>query len=103
MTYFIMASSLFRPMHNHLKARGTRPPMSGIRQTGRLCLCAMLFTLAGCLIGPRYQNPPPFQAAEGAPAGYKEKPGGGAGWKVAQPDAAMLIGPWWKIFRDPQL
>ena len=73
----------------------------------RVCLCAMLATLAGCLIGPRYQVPAPTAAGiEGVPAGYKENPANfksGSGWKVAQPSDAMLRGQWWKIFRDPEL
>ncbi len=75
-----------------------------MRSPIRISICAMLTMLAGCLIGPRYRVPAPTAAGiEGVPAGYKETPRGGNGWKVAQPSDAMLRGPWWKIFRDPEL
>ena len=75
------------------------------QRTGRACLCAMLAGMSGCLIGPRYLTPAPTGSLEGMPAGYKESPGSkaGEGWRVAQPSDAMLRGPWWKIFRDPEL
>ena len=69
-------------------------------------LCGSLFLLSGCLIGPRYHIAFPFPHRQAMPSGYKENPANfkpGKGWKVAQPDAAMLIGKWWKIYRDPQL
>src|SRR5690349_14334767 len=57
--------------------------------------------LAGCTVGPRY-HPPVTQA----PPVYKESPTQfkeSEGWKVAQPQDAMLRGKWWEIFRDPEL
>src|SRR5580658_10018528 len=76
------------------------------RLTLRLGICAALSLLAGCLVGPRYHAAAPTGDSEPLPAGYKENPArfkGGDGWKVAQPSDAMLRGPWWKIFRDPEL
>src|SRR5215469_16993585 len=65
-----------------------------------LLLCAVL---TGCLPGPKYQKPSAPVAA--APA-YKESPANfqdAPGWKVAQPQDAMLRGKWWEIFNDPEL
>ena len=64
----------------------------------------MLCTLTGCLVGPKYQRP--VATTETLPAAYKESPTqfkGGQGWKVANPQDAMLRGPWWRIFKDPEL
>src|SRR6202011_6199890 len=74
------------------------------QRTGRICLCVMLSTLTGCLVGPKYQTP--VATAETPPAAYKESPTqfkDAAGWKVARPRDAMLRGPWWRIFKDPEL
>ena len=55
---------------------------------------------AGCTVGPDYHVPqtPP------APA-YKEvaEQGSGNGWKLAQPEDAILRGKWWELFGDPRL
>jgi NodT family efflux transporter outer membrane factor (OMF) lipoprotein len=67
-------------------------------------LCVMVCTLTGCLVGPRYQTP--LATAEALPAAYKERPTqskNAGGWKVASPQDAMLRGPWWRIFKDPEL
>src|SRR5262249_41798398 len=56
---------------------------------------------AGCNVGPKY-HPPVTQA----PPVYKESPTQfkeGEGWKVAQPQDAMLRGKWWEIFNEPEL
>ena len=58
----------------------------------------------GCLVGPKYQRP--VATTETLPSAYKESPTqfkGGQGWKVASPRDAMLRGPWWRIFKDPEL
>jgi len=74
------------------------------RRTVRVCLCVMLCSLTGCLVGPKYQTP--VATAEAPPAAYKETPTqfkeSGA-WRVARPQDAMLRGPWWRIFKDPEL
>jgi len=87
--YFTMESCLFRAMHNTF-----RQP---------ICLCAMLSILAGCMVGPKYRRP--AATAETPPASYKETPARfkDSVWKVAQPRDAMLRGPWWRIFGDPEL
>jgi NodT family efflux transporter outer membrane factor (OMF) lipoprotein len=68
----------------------------------RLCAAALLFTLSGCVVGPKYHPPQP-QAPSPA---YKESPGNSKddqGWTVAQPSDAKLRGKWWEIFNDPEL
>src|ERR1041384_6862588 len=50
--------------------------------------------LPSCMVGPNYVQP-----AVEAPAAYKEIDG----WKVAQPQDAVIRGTWWEMFNDPQL
>jgi len=73
------------------------------RQPMLLGTSTLLILLAGCVVGPKYHQPPPAQppAAE-----YKESPTQfkeGEGWTVAQPSDAMLRGKWWEVFNDPEL
>jgi len=70
--------------------------------TVRLCAAALLLTLSGCVVGPKYHPPAPSAPA---PA-YKESPTNSQeseGWTVAQPADAKLRGKWWEIFNDPEL
>ncbi len=84
-----------------------------------------LCLIAGCRVGPKYNVPP--TAAQTAPPAYKELPTAAdagpeiiktdisavnppvapapayEGWKIAQPQDAMLHGKWWEIFNDPDL
>ncbi|HEV2645765.1 MAG TPA: efflux transporter outer membrane subunit [Acidobacteriaceae bacterium] len=65
-------------------------------------LTAVLLT--GCRVGPKYNKPPAL--AQAPPAAYKESPTQFAdtdGWKVAQPQDAMLHGKWWEIYNDGEL
>jgi NodT family efflux transporter outer membrane factor (OMF) lipoprotein len=81
-----------------------RDSMNLLRSSTGISLCGILSLLTGCMVGPKYQIP--VTTAERLPATYKESPAqfkGSAGWKVAQPRDAMLRGPWWKVFEDPQL
>ena len=67
-------------------------------------LLAPMLLIAGCRIGPKYQVPSAMVTAP--PASYKESPTQFAdsdGWKVAQPQDAMLRGKWWEIYNDPEL
>jgi len=62
--------------------------------------------LSGCMVGPKYHPPAPLPAATAPPASYKESPTQFQetdGWKVAQPQDAMLHGKWWEIYNDPEL
>jgi NodT family efflux transporter outer membrane factor (OMF) lipoprotein len=100
--YFTMETGPFRAMSNKFS---DQPRFDEFYQrTARICLCLVLCTLTGCLVGPRYQTP--VATAEAPPAAYKESPTQfkeGQGWKVAQPQDAMLRGAWWRIFKDPAL
>lgn len=58
-------------------------------------LAALLMTLAGCAVGPRYNRP-----TATVPPAYKEFP---PNWKSAQPSDEIARGKWWEIFHDPQL
>jgi NodT family efflux transporter outer membrane factor (OMF) lipoprotein len=110
--YFTMVIILFRAIssassHKWEATRRRRfGPIFQARATDilRPLFCLMLATLSGCLVGPKYQKP--VATTEMPPASYKESPTqfkDGQGWKVAQPRDAMLRGPWWRIFKEPQL
>ena len=63
---------------------------------------ALVLTLSGCTVGPKYHPPsppPPAPSYKESPTHFKET----EGWKVAQPDVGMLRGKWWEIFKDPEL
>ncbi|HEX5061638.1 MAG TPA: efflux transporter outer membrane subunit [Kofleriaceae bacterium] len=63
-----------------------------------LCAWALVpqIALGACVVGPSYQVPP---APTPTSARYKE-----AGtWKVASPGDALPRGPWWTMFRQPEL
>ena len=67
-----------------------------------LCIGVLAVTPA-CLLGPKYHAPKP--ATPAAP-NYKESTlnfQDTQGWKVANPQEAMLRGKWWEIFNDPEL
>jgi NodT family efflux transporter outer membrane factor (OMF) lipoprotein len=69
-----------------------------------LCSVIPALFLTGCLVGPKYHVPP--ATAQAPPAAYKESPTqfqDTEGWKVAQPQDAMLRGKWWEIYNDPEL
>src|SRR5216683_2550870 len=62
--------------------------------------------LTGCMVGPKYHPPTPSATATAPPVTYKESPTqfqDTDGWKVAQPQDAMLHGKWWEIYNDPEL
>src|SRR5580693_8953132 len=68
----------------------------------RLCAAALLLSLSGCVVGPKYHPPAPQAPA----AVYKESPTQSqeAGlWAPAQPADTKLRGKWWEIFNDPEL
>ena len=65
-----------------------------------------MLLLTGCMVGPKYHAPSPSATATAPPAAYKESPTqfqDTNGWKVAQPQDAMLHGKWWEIYNDPEL
>jgi NodT family efflux transporter outer membrane factor (OMF) lipoprotein len=57
----------------------------------------------GCQVGPKYH--PPTPTAVTAPS-YKESTVNfhdQEGWKVANPQDAMIRGKWWEVFNEPEL
>jgi NodT family efflux transporter outer membrane factor (OMF) lipoprotein len=69
----------------------------------RLCATALLFMLAGCVVGPKYHPP---SAPQPPQAVYKESPSPSketGDWTVGQPADAKLRGKWWEVFNDPEL
>ena len=67
---------------------------------GVLALAAML---GGCRIGPAYHapTPPPVTASnyKESTVNFKDQDG----WKVANPQDAMIRGKWWEAFNEPEL
>ncbi len=66
----------------------------------------LLLLSTGCMVGPKYHPPSPLPAATAPPVTYKESTTQFPttdGWKVAQPQDAMLHGKWWEIYNDPEL
>ncbi|HWG19090.1 MAG TPA: efflux transporter outer membrane subunit [Terracidiphilus sp.] len=77
-----------------------------IRRTWKLAVIGALglaALLAGCRVGPPYHAPaPPTVTAPN----YKESTVNfhdADGWKVANPQDAMIRGKWWEIFHEPEL
>jgi NodT family efflux transporter outer membrane factor (OMF) lipoprotein len=68
-----------------------------------LGLIAAIAMLSGCRLGPPYH--PPSPPAVTAP-NYKESTVNfqdAQGWKVADPQDAMIRGKWWEVFNEPEL
>ena len=66
------------------------------------CLACLILTITACTVGPTYQRPEihvPSAYKESPPASFKAADG----WKVAQPQDAVVRGTWWEMFNDPQL
>ena len=59
--------------------------------------------LAGCNVGPKYHPPAPPQVTapnyKESTVNFQDQPG----WKVANPQDAMLRGKWWEVFNEPEL
>lgn len=59
--------------------------------------------VAGCHVGPKYHPPaPPAIAAKNykeSTVNFQNQPG----WKVANPQAAMIRGNWWEVYNEPEL
>ena len=60
---------------------------------GRLALF-LLFAPAGCDLAPKYETP-----VTAIPAAYKET----GPWQPATPADTLPRGPWWRMYRDPEL
>jgi NodT family efflux transporter outer membrane factor (OMF) lipoprotein len=82
--------------------------MTNLRLKFAVCPAIMTLLLTGCMVGPKYHAPSPSATATALapPASYKESTTqfqDTEGWKVAQPQDAMLHGKWWEIYNDPEL
>ncbi|HMF65107.1 MAG TPA: efflux transporter outer membrane subunit [Edaphobacter sp.] len=78
--------------------------MSTLRLHAAISSAIAMLLLTGCRVGPKYQVPP--ATVQAPPVSYKESPTQFAdtdGWKVAQPQDAMLHGRWWGVYNDPEL
>jgi NodT family efflux transporter outer membrane factor (OMF) lipoprotein len=78
--------------------------MTNLRLKFVVCPAIATLLLTGCMVGPKYHVPP--ATATAPPVSYKESPTqfqDTDGWKVAQPQDAMLHGKWWEIYGDPEL
>ncbi|MEI9981562.1 MAG: efflux transporter outer membrane subunit [Edaphobacter sp.] len=77
-----------------------------IRFAAGSTMTLLLLLSTGCMVGPKYHPPSPLPAATAPPVTYKESTTQFPttdGWKVAQPQDAMLHGKWWEIYNDPEL
>jgi len=85
----------------------TKPKfMNDLRLKSALWPAITMLLLTGCMVGPKYHPPAPSATATAPPNAYKESPTqfqDTEGWKVAQPQDAMLHGKWWEIYNDPEL
>lgn len=63
----------------------------------RIAALLCLLPLAGCMVGPDYQRPPP---ASPPTAEFKEA---GIDFRLAAPRDTVDRGPWWQIYNDPVL
>lgn len=68
------------------------------RHAGRLVAGALAALLAGCSTLPPYHTPP-----VAVPAHYANAPAAPGGWALAAPADGQPLGPWWTIFREPEL
>jgi NodT family efflux transporter outer membrane factor (OMF) lipoprotein len=77
------------------------------RRPAAICAIASgalaLLMLAGCRVGPKYHAPAAPQATapnyKESTVNFQDQPG----WKVANPQDAMLRGNWWEVFQEPEL
>src|SRR6266403_4553269 len=80
--------------------------MNDLRLKSAVWPAITMLLLTGCMVGPKYHPPAPSATATAPPTVYKESPTqfqDTDGWKVAQPQDAMLHGKWWEIYNDPEL
>ena len=56
--------------------------------------------LSGCMVGPKYVRPAAPQAPSFKELNNRKE---GDGWKVAQPEDALLRGEWWELYGDTEL
>ncbi len=78
--------------------------MTNDRLLTALWTVATASLLTGCMVGPKYHVP--AATPQMPPPVYKESTTqfrDTDGWKVAQPQDAMLRGKWWEIYNDSEL
>ena len=78
------------------RAMGGGAGVAGMRRIAASCFASC--PLAGCLVGPDYQRPPP---ASPPTAEFKEP--AESIFRPAMPRDAIDRGPWWQIYGDPTL
>jgi NodT family efflux transporter outer membrane factor (OMF) lipoprotein len=84
----------------------TSKTMNDLRLKFAIWPAITMLLLTGCMVGPKYHPPAPSATATAPPTAYKESPTQFQetdGWKVAQPQDAMLHGKWWEVYNDPEL
>jgi NodT family efflux transporter outer membrane factor (OMF) lipoprotein len=69
---------------------------------GAIITCAAALALAGCDLAPHYE-PPKTDAAGGFKEAVPNTSVDAQGWKVADPNDAVLRGKWWELYNDSQL
>src|SRR5246500_4975276 len=87
-------------------SKTTSKTMNDLRLKSAVWPAVTMLLLTGCMVGPKYHPPAPSATATAPPTVYKESPTqfhDTEGWKVAQPQDAMLHGKWWEIYNDPEL
>jgi NodT family efflux transporter outer membrane factor (OMF) lipoprotein len=73
-----------------------------MRRLVSFTLAAATLSLAGCMVGPKYQTPAAIMAPsfkETTPSSFAENDG----WKAGRPSDTALKGDWWTLFQDAQL
>ena len=90
---FIQPPPMHMQAYSHIACH--RPMLAWWSKLSAVCLAA-LFSVgsAGCTVGPDY-----LRAPAPVPAAYKEL----KGWKRAAPIDDRDRGPWWSVFKDPEL
>src|SRR5580704_4902012 len=87
-------------------SKTTSKTMNELRLKSAVWPGITMLLLTGCMVGPKYHAPSPSATATAPPVTYKESTTqfqDTEGWKVAQPQDAMLHGKWWEIYNDPEL
>src|ERR1700730_12887251 len=87
-------------------SKTTSKTMNDLRLRSVVWPAMTMLLLTGCMVGPKYHAPAPSATATAPPTAYKESPTQFQetdGWKVAQPQDAMLHGKWWEVYNDPEL
>jgi NodT family efflux transporter outer membrane factor (OMF) lipoprotein len=74
-------------------------PMKG---KAPISACVAALALAGCNLAPHYERPP-MDASGSFKEAVPNTSTNPQGWKVAEPNDAVLRGNWWELYQDSQL